>query len=187
MLPGAKSPPYAATVKRQPIPAGQLNVRIHDLWDEQWFLLTAGDFAARDFNTMTVSWGSLGVIWNRPFAQVVVRPGRHTFGFIERHATFTLCAFPEECRAALSLLGSKSGRDGNKIAEAGLTPTAATTVAAPVFAEAELALECRKIYSDDFDPKRFLDPTIEQNYPKKDYHRIYYGEIVAITGTAHFR
>jgi flavin reductase (DIM6/NTAB) family NADH-FMN oxidoreductase RutF len=176
-----------AAMKREPIPADSLNVRIHHLWDAQWFLLTAGDFATRAFNTMTVSWGSLGTIWNRPFAQVVVRPGRHTFGFIERHPTFTLCAFPDQCRDALSLLGTKSGRDGDKIAEAGLTPQAATVVAAPVFAEAELAIECRKIYSDDFDPARFLDPAIDDNYPRKDYHRIYYGEIVAVTGTAQYR
>jgi flavin reductase (DIM6/NTAB) family NADH-FMN oxidoreductase RutF len=187
MLAPHRLPAHAAGMKREAIPADELKVRIHSLWDAQWFLLTAGDYAARDFNTMTVSWGSLGTMWNRPFAQVVVRPGRHTYGFIERHPTFTLSAFPEKCHDALMLLGTKSGRDGDKIAEAGLTPQAATTIAAPGFDEAELVIECRKIYSDDFDPARFVDPTIDQNYPDKDYHRIYYGEIVAVTGTAKFR
>jgi flavin reductase (DIM6/NTAB) family NADH-FMN oxidoreductase RutF len=178
---------HAAAMTRDAIPIQDLNVRINYLWDDQWLLLTAGDFASRDFNSMTVSWGSLGVMWNRPFAQVVVRPVRHTFNFIERHPTFTLCAFPGEYQDALQLLGSKSGRDGNKIAESGLTPQAATTVAAPGFAEAELVLECRKMYSDDFDPARFLDPTIDRYYPDKDYHRIYFGEIVAIRATAKYR
>lgn len=172
---------------RDAIPIEDLNVRINHLWDVQWFLLTAGDFATREYNSMTVSWGSLGVIWNRPFAQVVVRPVRHTFSFIEKHPTFTLCAFPGQYQDALQMLGTKSGRDGNKIAESGLTPQAATAVAAPCYAEAELVLECRKMYSGDIDPERFLDPAIDRYYPDKDYHRMYFGEIVAISGTAKFR
>jgi len=174
-------------MKRETIPIEDLNVRIHDLWDRQWFLLTAGDFATGAFNTMTVSWGSLGVMWNRPFAQVVVRPVRHTFQFIEKYDSFTLSAFPDGCHDALLLLGSKSGREGDKIAESGLTPQASTRIGAPGFAEAELVLECRKIYSDNFDPARFLDPTIDRNYPEKDYHRMYFGEIVTVTGTAKYR
>ena len=174
-------------MKREPLAFADLNVRIHRLWNDGWFLLTAGDFASGAFNTMTVSWGSLGVMWNRPFAQVVVRPVRHTFGFTEKYDSFTLCAFPERWRDALVLLGSKSGRDGNKIAESGLTPEASTRIAAPGFAEAGLVLECRKIYSDDIDPARFLDPSIAVHYPQKDYHRIYFGEIVAIAATAEYR
>jgi flavin reductase (DIM6/NTAB) family NADH-FMN oxidoreductase RutF len=174
-------------MKRETIPVEDLNVRIHDLWNRQWFLLTAGDFATGAFNTMTVSWGSLGVMWSRPIAQVVVRPVRHTFQFIEKFDSFTLSAFPDACHDALLLLGSKSGREGDKIAETGLTPQASARVGAPGFAEAELVLECRKIYSDNFDPARFLDSTIDQNYPGKDYHRMYFGEIVAVTGIAKYR
>ncbi len=168
---------------RRPIAWEELAVRACGVWDLQWFLLTSGDFAAGDYNTMTVSWGSLGVIWNRPFAHVFVRPTRHTHGFMERHDSFTLCTFAEEHRGALDLLGSRSGRDGDKIAASGLTPVASTVVAAPGFAEAELILECRKIYWDDLRPAQFLDPAIGRNYPAKDYHRIYFGEIVAIRGT----
>jgi flavin reductase (DIM6/NTAB) family NADH-FMN oxidoreductase RutF len=174
-------------MNRSPVPWEDLTVRIHHLWEEQWFLLTAGNFGAGHYNTMTVAWGSLGVMWNRPFAQVVVRPTRHTHQFMEQFGTFTLCAFPEQHRDALNLLGTRSGRDGDKIAASGLTPVASTAVAAPGFAEAELILECRKIYSDDLDPARFLDPAIERNYPKKDYHRIYFGEIVAIEATEGYR
>jgi flavin reductase (DIM6/NTAB) family NADH-FMN oxidoreductase RutF len=174
-------------MKRETIPIEDLNVRIHDLWDRQWFLLTAGDFATGVFNAMTGGWGSLGVMWGRPFAQVVVRPVRYTFQFIEKFDSFTLSAFPDDCHDALLLLGSKSGREGDKIAESGLTPQASTRVGAPCFAEAELVLECRKIYSDNFDPARFLDPTIDRNYPEKDYHRMYFGEILAVAGTAKYR
>ena len=167
---------------RSPIPIDDLRLRPLDIWAEQWFLLTAGDFARGEFNTMTVAWGSLGTLWNRPFAQVVVRPTRHTFGFMERHDSFTLCGFPESCRGALDLLGTRSGRDGDKIAAAGLTPVASARVAAPSFAEADLVIECRKIYWADLDPSHFLDPAIEANYPARDYHRVYFGEIVAVEG-----
>ncbi len=167
------------------IPIEKLQVKSHSLWDDQWFLLTCGDFQKRHFNTMTVSWGSLGTMWNKPFAMVVVRPTRYTYQFMEQYETFTLCAFPEPYRKALNLLGSKSGRDGDKIAESGLTPEAATVVYAPCFAEAELVLECRKIYWDDYDPAHFLDPAIDRLY-RKDYHRIYFGEILAVTGAKHF-
>jgi flavin reductase (DIM6/NTAB) family NADH-FMN oxidoreductase RutF len=172
---------------RQPIPLDQLNIRIHHLWDTQWFLLTSGDFHSGHFNTMPVSWGSLGVIWNRPFAQVFARPTRYTYQFTENYATFTLCAFPEKYHSALQLLGAKSGRDGDKIAESGLTPVASIMVAAPSFAEADLVLECRKIYWDDFKPEHFIDPKIDHNYPQKDYHRIYYAEILTIIGTDDYR
>jgi len=162
------------------MPIQDLIVRPFHLWAERWFLLAAGDFAAGDYNAMTVSWGSLGTMWGRPFVQIVVRPTRHTFGFLERHDTFTLSAFDERYRDALNLLGSRSGREGDKIAAAGLTPAASAHVAAPSFAEADLVLECRKIYWQDFEPRRFLDPSIARLYEAQDYHRAWFGEILAV-------
>ncbi len=151
-------------------------------WDKGWFALTAGDFSARKFNAMTVSWGSMGIMWNRPFVQIVVRPTRFTHRFTEDYDNFTLSALPEKYRGALNILGSKSGRDGDKISLAGLTPVASQFVSSPAFAEAELVFECRKIYSDDIDPSRFRDPSIDRNYSEKDYHRIYFGQILRIYG-----
>ena len=116
---------------RHPVSANQFVARPCGLFDDQWLLLTSGDFAARDYNCMTISWGSLGTMWDRPFVQTVVRPQRYTYQFMEKYSSFTLCAFPKKYRSALALLGAKSGRDGNKLAEAGLTPMAATVVAAP--------------------------------------------------------
>jgi flavin reductase (DIM6/NTAB) family NADH-FMN oxidoreductase RutF len=169
-------------MQRQAIDPHALCLSSVSLWERQWLLLTAGDFAAGEYNTMTVAWGSLGCMWNRPFAQVVVRPTRYTYEFMERFDSFTLTAFPEPLRPALQLLGTRSGRDGDKIAKAGLTPIASTAVAAPGFAEAELILECRKLYWQDLEPAQFLHPGIEANYPERDYHRVYFGEILAAFG-----
>lgn len=170
------------TQKLQEIPSRNLVANPTSLWDENWFLLTSGNFTSGRYNTMTVSWGSLGTIWGKPFAMVVVRPSRYTFQFMEEFNTFTLSGFSNEYQTAMRLLGSKSGRSGDKITESGLTPVPASHVAAPAFAEAELIIECRKMYFQDFDPSHFLDPKIIEEYPKPDFHRMYFGEIIQITG-----
>jgi flavin reductase (DIM6/NTAB) family NADH-FMN oxidoreductase RutF len=164
------------------IPPMELALRPFHQWDKGWFALTAGDFEARKFNTMTVSWGSLGIMWNRPFAQVVVRPTRFTFGFTEEFDNFTLCAFPESFRKALNILGGQSGRDGDKVAAAGLTPLASQLISSPAFAEAELVLECRKIYASQIESAGFQDPIIDANYTAGDYHRVYFGQVLRIFG-----
>lgn len=172
---------------RRPIELERLAARPFQVFDKGWFLLTAGDHASGVANSMTVSWGGFGTLWHRPFALVVVRPTRHTYGFMERHPTFTLCAFPERHRAALEFMGTHSGRDTDKVAASGLTLAASTVVAAPCYAEAELVLECRKLYWHDLAPGQFLDPAIDQEYPRKDYHRAYLGEVVAVAGTDAWR
>jgi flavin reductase (DIM6/NTAB) family NADH-FMN oxidoreductase RutF len=148
---------------------------------DHWLSLFAGDFNSGAYNAMTISWGSYGQIWNKMFFQVFVRPTRHTYEFMERYDTFTLNAFEPKYKQALSILGSKSGRDGDKIALAGLTPMASREVAAPCFREASLVIECRKMYWQDIDNTHFLDSSIEGNYAKKDYHRVYFGEIVHVS------
>jgi flavin reductase (DIM6/NTAB) family NADH-FMN oxidoreductase RutF len=81
----------------------------------------------------------------------------------------------------------KSGRDTDKVKATGLNPLASQKVAAPGFAEAELILECRQIYRDEFKAQRFLDPGIEANYNDADYHTIYFGEILAVSGVKKYK
>jgi flavin reductase (DIM6/NTAB) family NADH-FMN oxidoreductase RutF len=173
-------------MERSPIKINNLAFD-HSIISKRWLLLTAGEFAPGKFNSMTISWGSVGEIWNKPFFQVVVRPQRYTREFMESSDCFTLCVFPEASKPALSLLGSKSGRDCDKIKLSGLTPIASTQVASPGYDEAELIIECRKMYWQDIDPAHFLDSSIEANYANKDYHRAYFGEIVAVSGTDKYR
>ena len=161
------------------IDATKLSGDIVNLWMNRWLLLTAGTMA--DCNMMTVAWGSIGCMWSRPFAQIVVRPQRYTRKYIERSDSFTLCAFPEKCRPDLQALGTLSGRDGAKLSKTALTLKASRQVAAPSYNEANLILECRKIYHQDMDPRGFEDKTVEKNYAAKDYHRIYFGEILSVS------
>jgi len=165
-----------------PIALQELLLKPFSIFDDQWFLLTCGDFSTHHFNSMTISWGSIGIMWNKPFVQAVVRPTRFTHEFMQAYPDFTVCAFPETHRPALQLLGSASGRNGDKIAKSGLTPLAGSQVGSPVYAEANLIIECRKMYTDVFDPANFLDPAIDRNYRNKDYHTVYFGEVLNISG-----
>ena len=174
-------------MRRFQIRYDQLQIQPLTLWHDHWLLLTSGDFASGHYNCMTVGWGSLGTMWRKPFAQVVVRPTRYTYEFMNRYPSFTLCAFPNEYNKQLAYLGSVSGRDNDKIQQSGLTPIVAQKVAAPAFAEADLILECRKTYWQDFDNRKFLEPDIEKLYSGNDYHRVYFGEIVNILAAQTYR
>ena len=170
-------------MERKIIAIEKLTVQPHNLFHNQWMLITAGDFQSGAFNTMTIGWGAIGTMWSKPFTFVAVRHSRYTYEFMEKFNTFTLTAFPEKYQEALNLLGSRSGRDGDKIKAAGLTPEASIQVAAPSFKEAEIVIECQKIYADDLNPAHFLDENIYKHYPNRDFHCIYYGEIITVAGT----
>ena len=144
---------------------------------EDWMLVTAGDPSS--WNTMTASWGGLGVLWNRPAAFVFVRPSRHTYGFLEKSRLFTLSFFAQSFRPALEYCGRYSGREKDKAAGTGLSPFSLMegTVS---FKEASLVHVCRRLYSDDISPERFIEPSvIGECYHEGDYHRMYVGAIEA--------
>ena len=150
---------------------------VFDLIGNRWMLLTAGD--KNKLNTMTVSWGGLGVLWGVNVATCYVRPQRYTKEFIEKEDYFTLSVYGDEYKKQLAICGSKSGREIDKTAECGFTPAFAEC-GAPYYEEAELVIVCRKLYFSDFEPKNFLDGKIKDWYEPDDYHRMYIGEIVEI-------
>lgn len=153
----------------------ELNESPFRIIGKEWMLLTAG--TPKKWNTMTASWGAMGELWFKPVAFTFLRPQRYTLEFVEREPVFTLSFFDEKYRTALNFCGAHTGREFDKAAETGLTPFA-TENGSVAFAEARLVLECRKLYFQDLDPSHFLDPSIEQNYPKQDYHRMFVGEVV---------
>lgn len=159
---------------------------LHENFFEQlfreWALLTAGD-RAEDCNTMTVSWGGTGILWNKPVATVYVRPQRHTFGFMERAEHFTLSFFAHgEYRDALTFCGSKSGREHDKFQVCGLTPREIDGGVG--IEQAKLVLVCRKLYWSDIDPSHLLDDSLEASqYPNRDFHRMFIGEITGVYRT----
>lgn len=172
------------------VPPRELGGNPFDMIGRGWMLVTAGTMGS--WNTMTASWGGFGVLWNKDVVFCFVRPTRHTFSFLEANECFTLSFFGEGMRGALNVCGSRSGRDTDKAAAAGLSPipVGASVRGAPgegaerrvesvTFAEARLAILARKLWSQDVEPGRFLAPEIEGFYPEKDYHRLFAGEILS--------
>jgi len=153
---------------------GNLIQRIGD----QWMLITAGDKNA--CNTMTASWGGLGVLWNEPVATIYIRPQRFTKGFVDNEKYFSLTFFKEDYRKELALCGTKSGRDMNKVKECGFTVEYGVGDT-PYFEQAELVLICEKLYADELKEENFINKTpAEKCYPEKDWHTFYIGKIVEV-------
>jgi flavin reductase (DIM6/NTAB) family NADH-FMN oxidoreductase RutF len=172
---------------RETIPLTKLVLPAFGAWEPGWLLLTAGENRPGGYNSMTVSWGALGVIWHRPMAMVVVRPQRYTRVFIERCDTFSLCAFDETHRPALETAGHAFPGGYQEKTDCGLTAYRPwPDFRVPGFEEAKLILECRKMYFGDLDPKHFLADFIAEHY-QGDYHRMYFGEVLAASGTAEYR
>ncbi len=143
------------------------------LFDKDWTLITVRD--GEHTNAMTASWGGVGILWNRPVAFLFVRPQRHTFGLLEKEERFSLCFLPETHRDALRICGSKSGRDTDKLALAGLTEKRENNT--PFVGESRLVLFCRKCYAGDLEASGFTDETLLSNYRAGDFHRMYIAEI----------
>ncbi len=149
---------------------------------KEWMLVTAGTMET-GYNTMTASWGHLGSIWGHggglPTSVIYVRPQRYTKEFVDREEYYSLCFFPQEYHKALGYLGSHSGRDGDKVAVAGLTPVSDEHTT--WFAEASLVLVCRKLYRATLTEDGFSDKALmAEMYPSRDFHDLYIGEIVKV-------
>lgn len=142
---------------------------------KDWALLAAGD--KEKFNSMTISWGYMGVMFNKPVFTTVVRPQRYTKEFIDNGDLFTISFFEKDYKKTLSFLGSNSGRDVDKQNVEGLTPDFSDGVVK--FEEASLVLVCKKLFAMEMKPEDFFDKDVAlQNYPNKDFHTFYTGEII---------
>ena len=143
---------------------------------KKWTLITAEKDGV--VNTMTASWGGVGVLWGKNVVTVYIRPQRYTRECVDAGDFFTVTLFDGH-QKELSVLGSKSGRDGDKIGEVGFHMERVD--GQPTFAEGKTAIVCRKLYRDQFKPENFAAPEIiDALYPTGYFHYIYIGEIVGI-------
>jgi len=144
---------------------------------EEWMLITAEKDGKA--NTMTASWGGLGVMWGKNVAYIAIRPQRYTKEFIDNSDTFSLTFFDDSFKRALGYLGATSGRDEDKIAKSNLTVR--HTDGVPYFAEAKIAILCNKLYAQEYKPELFVAQEInEKCYPDADHHTLYIAEITKI-------
>ena len=144
-----------------------------ELFNRGWALVTAGN--AEKFNTMTVSWGSMGTLWNKPVITVYVKPVRYTSEFLKAQDHFTVSFYDSSYKKALSLLGSKSGRDSDKVAESGLTPKFLEN--GVTFEEAGRTFVLKKIYEAPFVPEQVPAFAHDAYYTEEAEHIVFIGEV----------
>ena len=151
-------------------------IDIFTQFDKRWALLCAG--TKENHNTMTISWGGMGTLWRKPVVTVYVKPCRYTYGFMNDNEYFTVSFYPEEYKKALTIMGSKSGRDIDKDEASGLTIKPIGQVV--TYEEAEVTIVCRKTYWQDFVKGNIPQDAIDLFYKEEDPHRMFVGEVVEI-------
>lgn len=143
---------------------------------KEWYLITSGDL--ENYNTMTASWGGLGVMWGKNIFTACIRTNRRTFEFAEDNELFTFSFFNDEFKQVLSFCGTHSGYDCDKASDTGLIPVEMDGVV--TFKQAELVFVCRKIYSAMLSEDSFIDKSFVKFYEKDPYHKAYVCEILKV-------
>ena len=159
----------------QPFPIELLELNPCKKISQEWALITAG--SKSKFNTMTISWGGIGVLWNKNVVFIFVRESRYTKEFIDNGDLFSLSFLSENYRSALSYCGSHSGRDEDKFEKAGLTPAFRHSIPYPD--EANFVLLCRKMAAVPIEKEDLIDKHIAPDFYKEgDMHTMYVAEII---------
>lgn len=166
----------------QKIEATDLQCKPVDLFLNQWMALAMGN--KDKMNSMTIAWGGIGELWNKNVVTVYVSSSRYSKHLMDENEYFTVTAFPddEKSRNALMYIGTHSQKDEpDKTARAGLH-TEFTPLGNPTFAEGNLTIECKKIYSDEFKPELMPEDVRNGMYGggRMGYHTFYIGEIINV-------
>ncbi len=137
-------------------------------------------------NVMTIGWATLGIVWSKPILTAYVRPSRFTYGLVDSAGDFTVNVPSPGMAETVEFCGTKSGRDHDKFEERSLTAEASRKVTSPVIRECLLHYECKVVHENDVDPPALAQDIKDSAYPQGDFHRIYFGEILAVYGVPDF-
>lgn len=146
-------------------------------------LLAAKGLDGGHDNAMAIGWATLGPIWGLEVFVAMVRPSRYTYGLIEAAQDFTVGVPGDGMNRAVGYLGRESGRDGDKLAAMGLQCIPSLHVAAPTIAACQVTYECRVVHHNDLVPAHLIQAIRDSSYPQGDFHRLYFGQILAVTTT----
>lgn len=149
-------------------------------------LLVSRDRNSRP-NAMTIGWGSIGVYWGIPIFVAPVRFSRYTLGCIEKTGDFTVNLLPRRLSDVAAFCGTVSGRDHDKLAEMKLTAVESAKVKSPTIEECVLTYECRVVHTNEVLSDTLLRDLKRSCYPRGDYHKLYFGEIVTVTADKQLR
>ena len=152
---------------------------VMEAMNSRGLLLGSYDAAGKP-NLMTIGWGAVGTLWGMPVWIVLVRPSRYTYQCIEHSGGFTVNVPTAAMGMACATCGSTSGRTRDKFAECNLTPERAQTVLAPAVAQCAIVYECQVVHRNDVLPERLDGEIISGAYTAGDFHRVYYGKILAV-------
>ena len=159
----------------QPYPIDSIEFNPFTKIGKEWALVTSG--SKSKYNTMTVSWGGLGVLWGKNVVYIFIRDSRYTKEFIDQGDFFSVSFLSEDYRDALNYCGSHSGRDEDKFEKAGLTPAFKHSIPYPD--EANFVILCKKMAAVAISEDTFVDKNIAQKwYSDGDMHTMYVGEII---------
>ena len=153
-----------------------MNNYTYDKFKSEWALVTAGSLS--NHNSMTISWGGIGTLWNKDVITIYIKPIRYTHTYVESNDMFVVSFFPTEYKRALSIMGSLSGKDVDKDKEAHLTPISYKGVT--IYKEAKISFICKKIYQNELDIASIPEETIKNHYLEEAPHTMYIGEIIEI-------
>ena len=159
----------------QPYPMDLLEMNPFTKIGKEWALVSAGNKSK--YNTMTVSWGGVGVLWGKNVVYIFIRDSRYTKEFIDNGDFFSISFLDNAYRDALNYCGAHSGRDVDKFEEAGLTPAFRHSIPYPD--EANFVILCKKMAAVPITEDSFVDPSISKKwYADGDMHTMYVGEII---------
>ncbi len=159
------------------ITADKLSGNPFTMIGKEWMLITAKQ--DDKVNTMTASWGGLGVMWNKNVSYIVIRPQRYTKEFVDASKEYSLCFFDESYKKTLAYLGKVSGREEDKITNSKLTVEYMDGI--PYFKEASKIILCKSLFASPFTEDAFIDKSlVSLNYPMKDFHTMYIGEVLKV-------
>ena len=160
----------------QPFPIEQLEINPFEKIGKEWALVSAG--SRKKANTMTISWGGVGVLWGKNVAFIFIRDSRYTKEFIDSNDFFSVSFLNDQYRDALNNCGSHSGKDEDKLKNAGLNWNYKLSI--PFVDEGNLILLCQKLSATKINEDSFLAPEIKKWYADGDMHTMYVAEILEV-------
>ena len=80
---------------------------------------------------------------------------------------------------AVTYCGTHSGQNEDKLAKLSLVIVPAQQVSSGIINACPINYECKVIGSSDIVPEMLSDTVKSEYYPQGDYHRVYFGQVLA--------
>lgn len=164
----------------QPYPIETLDFNPFTFIGTQGFVATAE--ADGKINTTTVTWGGMGIMFNKNVAFICIQDSKFTKELIDKSNTFSMTFFDpdkKQFKNAMKYLKAATGRTEDKIAAAGLSVNRSLKV--PFIDEGNFVLILEKLaaipLTTEYITKKWL---CDEFYPDNGTDTIYIADILEI-------